>query len=57
MGTTNGASDTTMADIGRNAGKMECVRALTSEYSLTWTVALASNSKDLNILHTNSANK
>ena len=41
MGTANGASDTTMADIGRDAGKMECVRALSSEYSLAWTAALA----------------
>lgn len=41
MGTANGASDTSMADIGRDAGKMECMRALSSEYSLTRTASLA----------------
>lgn len=41
MGAANGASDTTVADIGRDAGKMECMKALGSEYSLARTAALA----------------
>lgn len=34
MSTANGAGDATMSNIGRDAGKMECMRALSSEYSL-----------------------
>ena len=41
MSSANGASDTAVADIGRDAGKMECMGTLSSEYSLTWTAALA----------------
>ena len=41
MRAANGASDTTMADIGRDAAKMERMRALGSEYSLAWTATLA----------------
>lgn len=41
VGTANRASDTAMADIGRYAGEMESMRALSSEYSLAWTAALA----------------
>lgn len=39
--TADGTSDTTMADIGRNAGKMESMQTLSSEYGLAWTATLA----------------
>lgn len=41
MSTANGTGNTTMADIGGDAGKMECVRALSCEYSLPRAAACA----------------
>lgn len=41
MGTTDGAGDTTMADIGGDAGKVECMGALGREYSLPRALSLA----------------
>lgn len=49
----NGASDTTVSDIGRDAGKMDCMRTLSSKYSLTWTATLAVVTQDLSIYHKN----
>ena len=40
MSTANGASDIAMADIGKDASKMEYVRTLGCEYSLPWTASL-----------------
>ena len=39
MCATNGACDTTMANIGGDAGKVESMRALSSEYSRAWASA------------------
>lgn len=36
MSTANGASDATMANVGRNATEMESVGALSREYRLPW---------------------
>lgn len=41
MGTADGAGNTTMADIGGDAGKVESMGALGCEYSKTWGAALA----------------
>jgi hypothetical protein len=30
-----------VTDVGRDAGKMECMRTLSSEYSLAWTASFA----------------
>lgn len=41
LGTADGTGDTSMADIGSDAVKMEGVRALCCEYSLAWSSARA----------------
>ena len=41
MSTADGAGDTTMADIGGDAGKVERMRALGCEYGLPRAVACA----------------
>lgn len=40
VGTADRASDATVPDIGRDAGKMESMRALSCENSLAWTASL-----------------
>lgn len=39
MRTANGAGDTTMPNIGGDAGKVESMRALSGEYSRAWAGA------------------
>lgn len=41
MGTADGAGDTTMADIGGDAGKVECMGALSREYGMRRALSLA----------------
>lgn len=41
MGAANGAGNTTMANIGGDAGKVESMGALGREYSLPWAAPLA----------------